>query len=86
MRKKFEKHTTRCDYNEEEVKAYFNAKMLISMEGNEFPTMEQIKKEVNNILGYIPENFIEYIIQMKDTRSFQEWNLIWNFLNSCKDK
>lgn len=86
MRKKFEKHTTRCDYNEKEVEAYFNAKMLISMEGNEFPTMEQIKKEVNNILGYIPENFIEYMIQMKDTRSFQEWNLIWNFLNSCKNK
>ena len=49
MRKKYEKHTTRCDYNEEEVKAYFNAKMLISMEGNEFPTMEQIKKEVKKI-------------------------------------
>lgn len=71
MRKKYEKHTTRCDYNEEEVKAYFNAKMLISMEGNEFPTIEQIKKEVNNILGYIPENFIKYMIQMKTREAFE---------------
>ena len=71
MRKKYEKHTTRCDYNEKEVEAYFNAKMLIAMEGNEFPTMEQIKKEVNNILGYIPENFIKYMIQMKTRECFE---------------
>ena len=50
MRKKFETHPTRCDYNEQELEAYFNAKKTLYMEGDKSPTIKQIKEKVNNIL------------------------------------
>ena len=34
------------------------------MEGDKSPTIKQIKEKVNNILGYIPDNFTKYMIQM----------------------
>ena len=71
MRKKFETHPTRCDYNEQELEAYFNAKKLLSTEGDKSPTIIQIKEKVNNILGYTPDNFTKYMIQMMTREAFK---------------
>ena len=71
MRKKFETHPTRCDYNEQELEAYFNAKKTLYMEGDKSPTIKQIKEKVNNILGYIPDNFTKYMIQMMTREAFK---------------
>ena len=67
---KFDKHTTRCDYNEKEVEAYFDALMLIKIQGESVPSIERVKTEVTNILGYTPDNFIKYMIQMKTREAF----------------
>ena len=72
MRKKFDKHTTRCDYNEKEVEAYFDALMLIKIQGESVPSIERVKTEVTNILGYTPDNFVKYMIQMKTRECFRD--------------